>query len=82
MKICAGIWIYCAVLVTPPWLFGWSSYQPPTGRFARYLFVGLHVAEFIQSTLLRLPTRFGIRRAGRRFHFLLLGHLGFYPAFN
>ena len=27
MKICAGFWIYCAVLVTPPWLFGWSSYQ-------------------------------------------------------
>ena len=27
-KICAGIWIYCAALVTPPLLFDWSSYQP------------------------------------------------------
>jgi hypothetical protein len=27
-KICAGIWFHCAALVTPPWLFGWSSYMP------------------------------------------------------
>ena len=28
MQICAGIWAYCSALVTPPFLFGWSSYQP------------------------------------------------------
>ena len=28
MQICVGIWAYCSALVTPPFLFGWSSYQP------------------------------------------------------
>ncbi|XP_057381173.1 pineal opsin-like [Daphnia carinata] len=27
-KICAAIWLHCAALVTPPWLFGWSSFLP------------------------------------------------------
>ncbi|KAK4014393.1 hypothetical protein OUZ56_026916 [Daphnia magna] len=27
-NICAGIWLHCAALVTPPWLFGWSSFIP------------------------------------------------------
>ena len=28
MQVCVGIWIYCAALITPPWLFGWSSFKP------------------------------------------------------
>ena len=52
----------------------------PTRRIARHLLVGLHVPKFIQSALLRLPTRFGIRPARRRFDVLLLGHLLLYPA--
>ena len=47
----------------------------PTGRIARQLFVGLHVAELFQLTLLRLPARSRIRRARHRFNFLLLRHL-------
>ena len=47
----------------------------PTGRIARQLFVGLYVAELLQSTLLRLPARFRIHCAGHRFNFLLLRHL-------
>ena len=46
-----------------------------TGRIARHLLVGLHVAEFIQSTIFRLPARSGIRPANRSVNFLLLGHL-------
>ena len=26
--MCIGIWLHCAALVTPPWVLGWSSYQP------------------------------------------------------
>ncbi|XP_057381023.2 uncharacterized protein LOC130703611 [Daphnia carinata] len=27
-KACAGIWLHCAALVSPPLLFGWSTYLP------------------------------------------------------
>jgi hypothetical protein len=27
-QVCAGIWLHCAALVSPPLLFGWSSYLP------------------------------------------------------
>ena len=52
----------------------------PTGRIARHVLVGLHVAKFIQSALLRLPTRFWIRPARRRFDVLLLVNPLLYPA--
>lgn len=46
-----------------------------TGRRSRHLFVGLHVADAVQSPLLHLPARPRLRSAGRRAHVLLLGHL-------
>ncbi|XP_057381617.2 melanopsin-like [Daphnia carinata] len=27
-KACVAIWLHCAALVAPPWLLGWSSYEP------------------------------------------------------
>ena len=47
----------------------------PTGRISRDLLMGLHVADLVQSALLRLPAVFWIHRACRRLDFLLLGHL-------
>ena len=52
----------------------------PTGRIARHLLVGLHIADLVQSTVLRLPACSGIRSARRRFDILLLGHFPLYRA--
>ena len=52
----------------------------PTGRIPRHLFLQLHVAELLKSTLLHLSALFWIRRARHRFDFLLLRHLSCHHA--
>ena len=52
----------------------------PTGRIACHLLLGLHVEDLVQSTLLHLPARSRIRRAGLCFDILLFVHLSYHHA--